>query len=104
MKGVPKENIPKHTKVNCLYFLHDIDFKHKKFIYRFAGSDDIKEITIDSSKKRKREDEIRDENTKQIAINMIYKGEDVDKISSYTGLTKDEIEELQYEILEEQDE
>jgi hypothetical protein len=100
--------IPKRKYVNFIYFFHDINFQHKKFIYRFAGSDDIKEISIDTSNKRKREDEIREEGKKEkaeeMAIKMIKKHKPLEEIIEFTELTKDEIEKLQYEIPSKQDE
>ena len=45
--------IPDCDNVNFIYFFHDIDFKQKNFIYCFAGSDDIQDITLDISKKGK---------------------------------------------------
>lgn len=76
--------------VNRIYFIHDIHFQHKKFIYRFAGSTKAEEIIVerpnkretnDNQKKRSKkpipneevEEDIEEEDIKEVSINVSKK-------------------------------
>lgn len=49
------KDLPSNVNVNCLYFLHDIEFKNKKFIYKFANSNIQREIPVNLTIRKKAE-------------------------------------------------